>query len=90
MCAKSQGVKLILVHGIYLFFIAIGLGHNRLEFTSIVLLVMASPRTYIIIRKNHCNDNCNDFSDYNGIIAPLDKLIMSYMKLIITLPSGLQ
>ena len=27
-------------------------------------------------QKNHCNDNCNDFSDYNDIIAPLDKLIM--------------
>ena len=27
--------------------------------------------------KNNCNDNCNnDFSDYNEIIAPLDKLIM--------------
>ena len=24
-------------------------------------------------QKNHCNDNCNDFSDYNDIIAPLDK-----------------
>ena len=23
-------------------------------------------------QKNHCNDNCNDFSDYNDIIAPLD------------------
>ena len=27
-------------------------------------------------QKNHCNDNCNNFSDYNDIIAPLDKLIM--------------
>ena len=27
-------------------------------------------------QKNHCNDNCNDFSDYNDIIASLDKLIM--------------
>ena len=27
-------------------------------------------------QKNHCNDNCNDFSDYNGIIAPLDKLLL--------------
>ena len=27
-------------------------------------------------QKNHCNDNCNDFSDFNDIIAPLDKLIM--------------
>ena len=35
-------------------------------------------------QKNHCNDNCNDFSDYNDIIAPLDKLIMSF----ITLSSG--
>ena len=37
-------------------------------------------------QKNHCNDNCNDFSDYNDIIAPLDKLIMSF----ITLSSGVQ
>ena len=27
-------------------------------------------------QKNHCNDKCNDFSDYNDIVAPLDKLIM--------------
>ena len=27
-------------------------------------------------QKNHCNDNCNDFSDYNDIIAPLEKVIM--------------
>ena len=30
----------------YSFCIVICLGHNRMEFTSIVLLVMASPRTY--------------------------------------------
>ena len=30
-------------------------------------------------QKNHCNDNCNDFSDFNDIIAPLDKLIMSFI-----------
>ena len=30
-------------------------------------------------QRNHCNDNCNDFSDYNDIIAPLDKLIMSFI-----------
>ena len=24
-------------------------------------------------QKNHCNDNCNDFSDSNDIIAPLEK-----------------
>ena len=41
-------------------------------------------------QKNHCNDNCNDFSDYNDIIASLDKLIMSFIKLIITLSSGVQ
>ena len=44
-------------------------------------------------QKYHCNDNCNDFSDYNDIIAPLDKLIMSFkrlIKLIITLYSGVQ
>ena len=29
---------------------------------------------------NHCNDNCNDFSDYNDIIAPLDKRIMFHYK----------
>ena len=27
-------------------------------------------------QKNNSNGNCNDFSDYNDIIAPLDKLIM--------------
>jgi len=27
-------------------------------------------------QENHCNDNSNDFSDNNDIIAPLDKLIM--------------
>ena len=32
-------------------------------------------------QKNHCNNNCNDFSDYNDIIAPLDKLIMSFISL---------
>ena len=37
-------------------------------------------------QKNHCNDNCNDFSDYNDIIAPLGKLIMS----LITFSSGVQ
>ena len=41
-------------------------------------------------QKNHCNYNCNDFSDYNDIIAPLNKLIMSFIKLIITLFSGVQ
>ena len=30
-------------------------------------------------QKNHCNDNCTDFSDYNDIIATLDKLIMSFI-----------
>ena len=37
-------------------------------------------------QKNHCNDNCNDFSDYNDIIALLDKLIINC----ITLFSGVQ
>ena len=43
-------------------------------------------------QKNNCNDcnDCNDFSDYNDISAPLDKLIMSFIKLIITLSSGVQ
>ena len=27
-------------------------------------------------QKNDCNDNFKDFSDYNDIIAPLDKLII--------------
>ena len=27
-------------------------------------------------QKTHCNDNCNDFSDYNDTIAPLDKLMI--------------
>ena len=27
--------------------------------------------------KNHCNDNCNDFSNYYEIVAPLDRLIMT-------------
>ena len=27
-------------------------------------------------KKNHCNGNCNDLSDYNDIIAPLNKLVM--------------
>ena len=40
-------------------------------------------------QKNNCND-CNDFSDYNDIIAPLDKLIMSFIKHITTLSSGVQ
>ena len=31
-------------------------------------------------QKNHCNDNCNDFSDYNDIIAPLEMLITSFKK----------
>ena len=30
-------------------------------------------------QKSHCNDNCNDFSDNYDIIAPLDKLIMSFI-----------
>ena len=29
-------------------------------------------------QKNNCNDNCNDFSDFNEITAHLDKLIMLY------------
>ena len=37
-------------------------------------------------QKNHCNDNCNDFSDYNDIIAPLNKLIMLHY--IVKLESG--
>ena len=32
--------------------------------------------------------DCNDFSGYNDIIAPLNKLIMSFI--IITLSSGVQ
>ena len=32
-------------------------------------------------QKNHCNDNCNYFSDYNDIIAPLNKLMMSAIML---------
>ena len=32
-------------------------------------------------QKDHCSDNCNDFSDYNDITAPLDKLIMSFIGL---------
>ena len=27
--------------------------------------------------------NCNDFSDYRDIIAPLDKLIMSFIGLVL-------
>ena len=34
-------------------------------------------------QKNHCNDNCNDFSDYNDIIAPLDKLTMLHYHLVL-------
>ena len=37
-------------------------------------------------QENHCNDNCNDFSDYNDIIALMDKLIINF----ITLFSGVQ
>ena len=29
-------------------------------------------------QENHCNDNCNAFSDYNDIIAPLVKLINTW------------
>ena len=32
-------------------------------------------------QKDHCNDNCNYFSDYDDIIAPLDNLIMSLLVL---------
>ena len=31
-------------------------------------------------QKNHCNDDCDDSSDNNDIIAPLDKLIMLHYK----------
>ena len=38
-------------------------------------LIVRDVKTHFS-QKSHCNHNCNDFSDYDDIIAPLDKMIM--------------
>ena len=46
-------------------------------FLSLVLTVFCILRWILhYSQKNNCNDNCNNFSDYNDIVAPLDKLII--------------
>ena len=56
------------------------------EFSHFAFLVIQNRQFHFLAcsynlhfsQKHHCNDNCNDFSDFNDITAALDKLIMSY------------
>ena len=43
-------------------------------------LIVRDVKTHFS-QKSHCNHNCNDFSDYDDIIAPLDKMIMLHFQL---------
>ena len=57
---EDQVSKLFILHCCMLTIIIMIITHCML---SIIMIIAHYSQ------KNHCNDNCNDFSDYNDIIA---------------------
>ena len=53
-------------------------------------MLACMPLNIQFSQKSYCDDKCNDIPDFDDTIAPLDKLIMSFImiKLIISLSRG--